>query len=430
MLFCFAAVGQNATVGRNAVDSRGAAMDRRAAVGQTYTLFVGTYTNTGSTTEAAPKDSTGSKGIYVYRWDAGTGHATLLSHTEGVVNPSFLAPGPGGKVVYAATDTRTLHAGSVSAFAFDRTTGRLRLIDKVPSGGDNPVYVSVYPRGGWVAVANYTGGSLSVFPIRADGGLEPYRQNIQHTGHGVNPVRQEKAHVHSVAYTPDGRYLYAQDLGLDRIGIYRWDGGKELPLSGGKMGDRTSGDGETRNSAGKMVDSAGDGFVTVTPGAGPRHLDFHPDGRYVYLLEEMGGSVDVYRYHPESGGLDSLQRIATHEPGAKGPFRSADIHVSADGRFLYVSNRESESNITILAIDPGTGMLKTVGYQPVFGKEPRNLLLDPSGKWLLVANQESNAVVIFRIDGKTGLLRPTGEKLEVPAPTCLKMIGGDREGGR
>ena len=371
-----------------------------AASSQSLYLFAGTYTNMGSNTMAPPKDSTGSKGIYVYRWDAATGKATLLNHTEGVVNPSYLSASDGHHL-YACTDTHMTNAGSLSAFDFDRVSGRLQLINKESSGGDNPVYVSVHSSGRWAVIANYTGGSLSAFAIQADGSLLPYRQNIGHSGHSVDTARQTKPHVHSVLFSPDERYLYAQDLGTDEITIYRWKG-------------------TVASNTGPLSDAVG--RVVLPAGSGPRHLTFHPNGKIAYLVEEMGGSVDVYRYHPESGKLDSLQRIATHVAGAKGPFASADLHVSPDGRFLYVSNRASENTITIFSIDPATGKLQTVGYQPVFGKEPRNFILDPSGRYLLVANQNSNNIVIFRVDRQTGLLQPTGEELPVPSPSCLKLM--------
>jgi 6-phosphogluconolactonase len=387
-----------------------------SARAQSYYLLVGTYTNMGSASSAPPKDSTGSKGIYVYRWDAATGQATLLSHTTGVVNPSFLDIAPDGQHVYAATETRTTGAGSISAFSLDRGSGTLRFINKVPAGGDNPVYVAVHRSGRWVALANYTGGSLSVFPIKADGSLLPYVQNIQHTGHSINPARQEKAHVHSVVFSPDNRTLYAQDLGEDSISVYGFDSGAALPLRSDTAGLQQGG------SDGAGQPRGGSAKISITPGSGPRHLTFHPNGRYAYLIEEMGGSVDVFRYYPGTGHLQLLQRIAAHPDGANGPFRSSDIHVSADGRFLYATNRESESNIAVFAVDPAKGTLRTIGYQSVLGKEPRNFMLDPSGRFLLVANQDSNAVVIFRVDPKTGLLEPTGQRLDVPSPTCLKMV--------
>ena len=372
---------------------------------QSYYLLVGTYTNMGSTSSTPPRDSTGSKGIYVYRWDAATGQATLLSHTTGVVNPSFLDIAPDGQHVYAATETRTTGAGSISAFLLDRGSGTLQFINKVPGGGDNPVYVAVHRSGRWVALANYTGGSLSVFPIRADGTLLPYVQNIQHTGHSVNPTRQEKSHVHSVVFSPDNRTLYAQDLGEDSISIYEFNSAVAQPL-------------RVTNTGGQTAPAK----VSTTPGSGPRHLTFHPNGKYAYLIEEMGGSVDVFQYYPGTGHLQLLQRIAAHADTAKGPFRSSDIHVSADGRFLYATNRESESNIAVFAVDPKKGTLRTIGYQSVLGKEPRNFMLDPTGNFLLVANQDSNAVVVFKIDKETGLLEPTGQRLDVPSPSCLKMV--------
>jgi len=374
---------------------------------QSYYLLVGTYTNMGSTSPTPPKDSTGSKGIYVYRWDAATGQGTLLSHTTGVVNPSFLDIAPDRQHVYAATETRTTGMGSISAFSLDRGSGTLRFINKMPSGGDNPVYVAIHRSGRWVALANYTGGSLSVFPIRADGALLPYVQNIQHTGHSVDPTRQDRSHVHSVVYSPDNRTLYAQDLGEDSISIYGFDSGVAQPLRGSDPAARQQGEGAK---------------VSISPGGGPRHLTFHPNCKYAYLIEEMGGSVDVFQYYPGTGQLKLLQRIAAHPDTAKGPFRSSDIHVSADGRFLYATNRESESNIAVFAVDPAKGTLKNIGYQSTLGKEPRNFMLDPSGNWLLVANQDSNEVVVFKVDKKTGLIEPTSQRLEVPSPSCLKMV--------
>jgi len=311
-----------------------------------------------------------------------------------------------------------LNAGSVSAFELDRGKGRLRFIGKQASGGDNPAYVSVGQEGRHVAVANYTGGSLSVYPVGKEGELLRASINIRHFGHSIDSVRQDRAHVHSVVFSPDGRYLYTQDLGMDKIMIDAFDELKEPPLE-----DHGAGVGGAGGGAGGRAQggAAGEGTVAAVGGSGPRHLTFHPNGRYAYLVEEMGGSVDVYRYHPETGALDLLQRIAAHPQEARGPFRSADIHVAPDGRYLYASNRE-DSTIAIFSIEPATGLLKTVGYQSTFGKEPRNFMLDPSGRFLLVANQESNNIVIFRVDRETGLLRKTGETIAVPAPTCLKML--------
>ena len=379
------------------------------ASGQSYYLFVGTYTNTGNA-PGTKMDSTGSKGIYVYRWDAVAGRATLLSHTEGVCNPSFLTVDRSGRYVYACTDTRMTGAGSLSVYSFDRAAGSLRFIKKVPSGGDNPVYVSLDSSGRWVVVGNYTGGTLSVFPVLGGGEVGNFAQNIHFVGHSIDTARQDRPHVHSVNFSPDGRYLYVPDLGTDRVCIYPSDAPAAVGVPGG----------ETSTAAGWSLRMTG--IVRVTPGSGPRHMAFHPNGQFVYLLEEMGGAVVAYRYHPENGRLDSLQRLFTHDASAKGPYRSADIHLSADGRWLYASNRESESNIAVYSVDPATGLLTAAGYQPTLGREPRNFVPDPTGRFLLVANQLSNNIVIFRIDGRTGMLQPTGQTLSVPSPTCLKII--------
>ena len=365
--------------------------------GQEFYLFVGTYTNTGISPTAPKLDSTGSEGIYVYRFDAAKGTAKRLSHTEGVCNPSFLTIAPDGHHVYSCTDSRMSDAGSLSAFDFDRGKGKLRFINKVPSGGDNPAYVSVDPGGKWVAVANYTGGSFAVMPIAEDGSVKPFTGRMEFMGHGPNPARQEKSHVHSTVISPDGRYLYVQDLGLDRISVY--------PC----------------NEAGPTLDGDTRTMVGTVPGSGPRHLTFGPDGRFAYLIEELGGMVDVYGYDPGTGKLDSIQRIAAHPDTLKGSFRSADIHISPDGKFLYASNRQ-EGTIAIFSIDKEKGTLRSVGYEPVFGKEPRNFMVDPTGNWLLVADQESSVIVVYRINRETGLLTPLDKRIKVPTPTCIRMI--------
>ena len=367
-------------------------------------LLVGSYTNTGTLGNNPKLDSSGSKGIYVYRFDVATGKVKLLSHTEGVCNPSYLAVAPDGRHVYACTESRMLGAGSVSAFELDRLTGRLRFINKVSSGGDNPAYVSVDSSGRWVVVANYTGGSFAVCGVRGDGGLLPPSQRLAFAGHGVNPQRQEKSHVHSAVFSPDGRHLYIQDLGLDRISMYPF-------LNGTGAGP----------GAGLPVDTGAVMRFAAVAGAGPRHLTFGPDGRFAYLVEEMGGMVDVYRYDAATGRLDSLQRIAAHPDTATGPFRGADIHVSPDGRFLYTSNR-AESSIAIFSVDKVQGTLRRVGYQSVFGQEPRNFAIDPTGNWLLVGDQESNIVVIYHVDKETGVLRPLKRRLRIPLPTYLKLM--------
>jgi 6-phosphogluconolactonase len=297
---------------------------------QKYFLFIGTYTGSGS------------KGIYVYQFNAATGKATWVSNTDSVVNPSYLAIAPGGSLLYACTETRTVNAGGVSAFRFDRNTGKLSFINKQSSGGDNPAYVAVHPTGKWVTAGNYSGGSLAVFPINKDGSLQPYSQLIKHTGSSVNKARQEKAHVHATVFSPKGDYLFTPDLGIDKVMIYSFN-----------------------NAAQKQLQPASPSFAQTAPGSGPRHLDFHPNGKWAYLIAEMSGTVVAYSY--KNGKLSQLQQIATHPDTATSESGSADIHISPDGKFLYASNRGSENNLAIFKIDNATGKLTTAGYQSTLG---------------------------------------------------------------
>ncbi|HUS01659.1 MAG TPA: lactonase family protein [Chitinophagaceae bacterium] len=351
---------------------------------QKYFLFIGTYTGTGS------------KGIYVYTFDASTGKAKWVSNTEGVVNPSYLAIAPGGKLLYACTETRTADAGGVSAFSFDRKKGNLTFLNKQSSGGDNPAYVSVHQTGKWVVAGNYSGGNLAAFPIIPDGNLQPLSQLVQHTGTGKNKQRQEQAHVHATVFSPTGDYLFVPDLGIDKVMIYKFNPSLQHPLR-----------------------SASPAFVSTNPGSGPRHFVFHPNNKWAYLMEEMAGEVSAYRY--KKGRLELLQRIPAHPDTSKGEFGSADIHVSPDGEFLYASNRGNENNIAIFSIDKN-GKLSRVGYQSTMGIQPRNFVIDPSGKYLLAANQKTGNIVIFKRDMATGLLQFTGEQINIPQPVCLKMI--------
>lgn len=355
------------------------------ASGQKYYLFVGTYTGTGS------------KGIYVYRFDAATGKAQWISNTDSVVNPSFLAVASGDSTVYACTETRTVNAGGVTAFRFNRSTGKLTQLNKQSSGGDNPCYVNVTKNGKWVMVGNYSGGSLAAFPVNRDGSLQPYSQLIQHEGSSVNKERQEKAHVHSTVFSPAGDKLFVPDLGLDKVMVYDFDAAANKPLQ-----------------------PASPPAAIADAGSGPRHFDFHPNGKWAYLVEEMAGAVVAYQY--TGGKLLQMQRLATHPDTLTSQPGSADIHVSPDGKFLYASNRGKENNIAIFKIDPSTGKLAAVGYQSTMGRTPRNFCIEPSGKYLLAANQETANVVIFKRDTETGLLTYTGEQLSVPMPVCLKMI--------
>jgi 6-phosphogluconolactonase len=352
-------------------------------VAQKFYLFAGTYTETGS------------KGIYVYNFDADSGKSSWVSNTDSVVNPSYLTVS--GNYVYAVNETNGKDPGRVSAFLFNKKTGKLLFINSRFSGGDDPCYVATSTDNKWLAVANYTGGNLSIFPINKNGSLKPYAQLIQHSGSSMNKERQEKAHVHETVFSPDYKYLLTPDLGMDKVMIYRFNSiGKKpltLPLSSS---------------------------VSTTPGSGPRHITFHPNKKWCYLIQEMSGMVNVYNYN--NGKLDLAQEIATHPDDFKGNIDGAEIAVSADGKFLYTSSRGDQNWITIFRISPVTGKLTLKGFQSALGKGPRNFIMDPTGKYLLVANQNSDNIVIFKRNKQTGLLQKTGFEIKVPKPVCLKMI--------
>ena len=358
-----------------------------SVLSQEYFLFTGTYTNAAS------------KGIYVYSFNASTGDVTPVSIAEGVSNPSFLALAPSGKYLYAVNQNSGGTPSEVSAFAFDPSTGKLTLINKQLSGSEGPCYIATDGSGKWVTVGHYTGGTLTAFQVDKDGGLKSHAQLITHTGSSANKQRQEKAHVHATVFSPDQRFLFVPDLGMDKIMIYRFD-----PVFWKKP----------------LTPSKKQAFVSTKPGSGPRHLSFHPSLPYVYLIEELQGTISAYRYDKDT--LKFLQNISSHPADYNGTKGSADIHVSPDGKFLYASNRGDAHSLAIFAINPENGKLAAKGFQSTMGTVPRNFTIDPTGNFLLVANQQSSNVVIFKRDKQTGQLQPTGKEISVPNPVCLVML--------
>jgi len=352
---------------------------------QNYYLFAGTYT------------SGKSKGIYVFQFNSNNGEVAYVSNTDSCTNPSFLSVSPNGKYLYAVNETGREQPGHVSAFEFDKARGELSFLSQQLTGGDDPCFVTTDPSGKWVVVGNYSGGSLSAFPVNGDGSLEPYAQLIQHKGSSANKQRQEKAHVHAAFFTPDYQYILAPDLGMDKVMVYQFTPTNKKPLQ-----------------------PAAVPFAASVPGSGPRHFAFHPNKKFAYLIEEMSGTVKTFAY--AKGVLKPLQVIATHPDTFKGQPGSADIHVSPDGKFLYASNRGEENNLAIFSIDQVTGKLTTVGYQAINGIQPRNFIIDPTGKYLLVANQKTNNIVVFKRDMVKGLLQPTLQQIDVPSPVCLQML--------
>lgn len=352
--------------------------------GQDFYMFVGTYT------------SGKSKGIYVYEFNASTGKAKPVS-TVFSKNPSYLALSSDGSHVYTVNESGG-QPGGVSAFSFDKTKGELQLLNQQSSGGADPCYISVNKTGQWAVVANYSGGSLAALPLHADGTLDSPAQVILHTGKGIDTQRQEKPHVHSVVFSPDEQFLYAADLGTDKETVYHFDPAKQQPLEATK-----------------------DSFVSIVPGSGPRHLVFHPAKPYAYLIDELSGTVDAFTYDGGTGHLEHFQRLSSHPAKYAGSKGSADIHITPDGKFLYASNRGDANSIAIYSIgDDGKLILK--GFQSTKGNHPRNFIIDPMGHFLLVANKNTDNIVIFKINPQTGLLKATGAQINIPSPVCLKML--------
>jgi 6-phosphogluconolactonase len=307
---------------------------------------------------------------------------------------------PNGKFLYAVNEIGNFNggtSGAVSAFAIDSKTGALKFLNQVPTRGAGPCHVSLDKEGAFVLVANYDGGSIASFPVHDDGSLGTTSGFVQHSGSGPNKERQEGPHAHWIGTSPDNRFALAVDLGLDQVIVYGFD-----PIKG-------------------VFTPVLSGFAKVKPGAGPRHLAFHPNGKFAYVLSEMESSVTVFSYQAKTGGLTSLQTISALPKDYSGPKEAAEIVVHPSGKFLYTSNRGHDS-IAVFAVDEKKGTLKSLGQVLTGGKTPRHFAIDPTGAYLLAENQESNNIVVFHIDPATGSLTPTGQTIEVPSPVCITFV--------
>ncbi len=355
-------------------------------------VYVGTYTGTKS------------KGIYVFEMDLSSGAVTPARLAGEAVNPSFVAIHPNQRFLYAVgevSDFAGKKTGGVSAFAIDSSTGNLTLLNQQSSGGTGPCHLVVDKAGKNVLVANYSGGSVAVLPIQADGKLSEASCFIQHTGKSVNPRRQEAPHAHSINLDAANNFAFVADLGLDKVLVYRFDAAK-----------------------GTLTPNAPPA-ASVAPGAGPRHFAFHPSGRYAYVINEMGNTVTAFSYDAAKGVLSEIQTLSTLPQGYTEVSHTAEVQVHPSGKFLYGSNRGHDS-IAVYSIDQNTGRLILVGIPSTQGKTPRNFGIDPTGTFLLAANQDSDSIVVFRIDPQTGELKPTGQVVEVPKPVCVKFVAAER----
>jgi 6-phosphogluconolactonase len=358
-----------------------------------FLMYVGTYTEEGSK----------SRGIYAYRFDAETWQIAPLGLAGETINPSFVALSPNRHFLYAVNELTSYkgpNSGGVSSFAIDQATGKLTLLNTVPSRGADPCYIILDKTGKYVLVANYTGGSVAVFPVKDDGRLGEASSFIQHTGHGPNPKRQEAAHAHSIDLSPDNRFATVDDLGLDEVLVYRFN-----------------------SATGKLTPNR-PAFTKTRAGAGPRHFALRPDGKFAYVVTELHSTVTVFASDSKAGTLHSLQSISTLPKDFKGQSDAAEIQVHPSGNFLYASNRGHDS-IAVFAIDAVKGTLTPVEYTSTQGNIPRSFEIDPTGTLLFAANQKSGNIVVFRIDQKTGRLTPTGQVLDVASPVCIKFLAID-----
>jgi 6-phosphogluconolactonase len=342
-------------------------------------FYVGCYTKPG-----------GAKGIYLYQLDLDTGKVSGGALVAEAQNPSFLAVHPSGDFLYAVSENGE---GSVAAYAI-QDDGTLKVLNTQPAKGSGPCHISVDGSGKNAFVANYGSGSIAALPIKEDGSLSPASAFIQHTGKSVDPQRQEGPHAHSVYADESEKFLYACDLGLDKVFIYKLDVDKGT------------------------LTPATPPSASVPPGSGPRHFAFHPDGGYAYAINEMASTVTAFKHNADTGALEPMQNISTLPSDFKGTSSTAEVFIHPNGRFLYGSNRGHDS-IATFAIDEKTGQLKPLGHTPTGGKTPRGFAIDPTGMWLIAGNQDSDNFIVLKIDPSTGKLTPTGQSLSVGMPVSF-----------
>ena len=353
------------------------------AQSEKYHLLVGTYTSPGK-----------SEGIYVYEFDSQNGAITYKSKVV-LESPSYFAVSTDRKFVYSVTESKE---SKISALSFDPKTGNLQILNSQPSGSNGPTHISVDANRNYVFAANYGGGSLTALPIEANGALGSDIQDIKHEG---SSIARKKPFVHSAVVSPDNKYVLTADLGTDKINIYRFTS-KSRPMA---------------------LSAASQPFITLDPGAGPRHSTFHPNKKFFYVVTEINSKVYAFNY--KNGHLNQIQSISMLSDGFAGPGHGADIHVSDDGKFLYASTRSTVNEIAIYSIDQKTGILSLVAKQPSFGKSSRTFDFDPSGNWLLSTSQATNEIIVFKRDPASGKLTPTGQKLQIDKPSLVKFVKMD-----
>jgi 6-phosphogluconolactonase len=341
-------------------------------------LFIGSYTTN----------------IFIYTMNTETGALTYVAKSPNTSNPSYLTIHPNGKWLYCVNESSP---GKVSAFVIDTTNKKLTLLNSVDSKGNSPCFISINKSGSYAMVANYSSGSFALFKINSNGSLSNAVSVIQDKGKGPNTSRQEGPHAHMIAQNPQNCMVYATDLGTDQVQIFNIDSINNKFVFGAITAKSAS-------------------------GAGPRHFAVHPEKPWVYILHELKGIIEASNVNAANGEFEKFQTISTIPENTTGNPGSADIHFTNDGKFLYATNRGDFNSIAMFTIDQTTGILKSIGYQSSKGKTPRNFVIDPTGMFLLVANQEGNNIVTFKIDPATGVLQETDYITNVSSPVCLKFL--------
>ncbi|HEY9049230.1 MAG TPA: lactonase family protein [Ohtaekwangia sp.] len=342
----------------------------------------------------------GSQGIYSYTFNRAKKTLTPVQNVPGLESPSFLGIHPTRKFLYSvnrgkASENET--GGSVTAYQLDAKTGKLTALNTRSSFGADPCHISFDKTGQYIFVSNYNEGNLVVLPLFEDGLVGNPSDSKKYIGNSINTERQQSSHLHSALISPDNHFLYAADLGTDKIYIYNFN------LKNGTLDDSRQKE------------------VSVKPGCGPRHFVFHPNGNYMYVAEELTSTVATFKVDKKNGDLTILQDSVLSLPKTfTGKNTSADIHIDPKGKFLYMSNR-GYNGLSIFSVG-ADGKIKLVGQQTTGGSTPRNFMIDSKGEYIFVAHQDSDTIVMFRINPKTGMLAQVGKPVKVPAPVCLKMI--------
>lgn len=339
------------------------------------------------------------EGIYIFKLDMSSGALSPTGAVTDIHNPSFLSVHPNGQVLYSIDEDRsqTPSVANVNAYDIDRQSGQLKLINQQSTHGQGLAHLSVDHAGRFVFATHYGGGSIAVLPILADGSLGQTTHVVQHEGTGPHP-RQDAPHPHSAFVDPTNQFVFVPDLGLDKIMIYRLDAEQGI------------------------LEANDPAWAEVAPASGPRHLAFHPNGEFAYVINELSSTITAFRYDAGRGQLHTVQTITTLPDGydRADENTTAEILVHSSGRYLYGSNRGHDS-LAMYAINED-GTLTLLGHEPTQGGHPRNFAMDPTGTYLYAENRDSNNVVVFRIDEGTGMLQPTGAVTQVPRPVCVKMV--------